>query len=700
MMSTRLVLVALLTGAVASREGMRLNVNPIRRVVTMLQSMSKKIAEEGELEKKQFDKFMCYCQNGAGDLEKAVADAETKIPQLESSIKEASATLQQLKADVKQEKDDRAAAKEAMAKATGIREKEAAAFAKYSAEANTNLGAMSKAIAALEKGMGGSFLQTTAANVLRKVVSDMDLSDADRDEITSFLSQGQGYAPQSGEITGILKQMSDSLTADLKTATDEEGEAKANYEALMAAKTKELASLQKSIEDKTERIGQVGVDLVNFADDLDDTKKALAEDTKFLNDLQKNCATKKDEQAVRDKLRAEEQLALADTIKLLNDDDSLELFKKTLPTPSFMQVRVSSKLVQRRAREALQGHHDARLDLIAMSLQGRKVSFDKVVSMIDDMVALLGKEQVADDKKKSYCEREFDSSEDKQKAIERTIADLQTKIEDQKATVETLTEEIAALGQGIKDLDKQVAEATTARKEAHATYVEEMAANKAADELLAIAKNRLNKFYNPKLYKAAPKREMSEEERITVNMGGTLAATAAPGGIAGTGVTAFAQGAGRPGPAPEMPGEYKKKGEESNGVIGMLDLLKADLAKEMQESEVEEKNDQAQYEQLVKDSAEKRAADAKALADKQSAKSDTEADLVATHGEKKSATAEAMNNAKYIHDLHQECDWLISNFGVRKEARAGEVESLKSAKAVLAGADYSFVQTSRHNFLA
>merc|ERR1740130_920083 len=126
---------------------------------------------------------------------------------------------------------------------------------------------------------------------------------------------------------------------------------------------------------------------------------------------------------------------------------------------------------------------------------------------------------------------------------------------------------MAALTQGIVDLDHQVAEATAARKEEHATYVEELGSNKAADELLGIAKNRLNKFYNPKLYKAPPKRVLSEEDRIVVNMGGTLAATAAPGGIAGTGVTALAQGSAKPGPAPAMYGDYKKSGEESNGVI-------------------------------------------------------------------------------------------------------------------------------------
>merc|ERR1711957_62592 len=167
----------------------------------------------------------------------------------------------------------------------------------------------------------------------------------------SFLSQG--YAPQSGEITGILKQMSDTLAADLKAATDEEDAAKANYEGLMEAKTKEVATLQKSIEDKTVRIGEAGVKVVDMANDLEDTKKSLAEDTLFLKDLEKNCVTKKDEWAVREKLRAEEQLALAETIKILNDDDALELFKKTLPSPSLVQLKASRNIVRRQAQDAL-----------------------------------------------------------------------------------------------------------------------------------------------------------------------------------------------------------------------------------------------------------------------------------------------------------------------------------------------------------
>jgi len=670
-----------------------MSVNPVRRVVTMLQMMGKKIAAEGEKEEEQFEKFMCYCKTGGGQLEKAIADAETKIPQLESAIKESGGAVLQMKADLKQHKADRDAAKVAMKEATAIRKKEATAFADYAANANADIKAMKGAIAALEKGMGGSFIQTSAASLLQKVVSSADIDDSDREMITSFLSEG--YAPQSGQITGILKQMEETASDVLAKATKEEEDAKTNYEGLMKAKSEEVEALQKMIEEKTARIGEMGVEVVNMIDDLEDTKKSLVEDQKFLAYLEKNCGNKKAEWAVRQKLRAEEQLALADTIKILNDDDALDLFKKTLPTPALLQLKVSSKEARSHALEVLHGvrRGDARLDLISLALRGRKVSFDKVLKMIDEMTALLGEEQIADDDKKAYCLKEFDESEDEQKSLERAISDLNTKIEDTKSAIATLTDELAALKQGIVDLDKQVAEASEARKEAHATFVEELAQNKAANELLGIAKNRLNKFYNPKLYKAAPKRELTEEERVTVNMGGSLAPTAPPGGISGTGVTALAQE--RPGPAPEMYGDYKKSGEESTGVIAMIDTLKADLAKEMQESEVEEKHDQEEYEQMVSDAADKRAADSKSLEEKTGEKADAEAALIAGEQEHKAKTGEAMANAKYIHDLHQECDWLLSNFEVRKEARAGEVESLKTAKAVLSGADYSLLQPSR-----
>merc|ERR1719446_1624799 len=200
----------------------------------------------------------------------------------------------------------------------------------------------------------------------------------------------------------------------------------------------------------------------------------------------------------------------------------------------------------------------------------------------------------------------------------------------------------------------------------------------------------MNKFYNPKMYKAPPKRQLSEEERITVNMGGTLAPTAAPGGIAGTGVTALSQVA--PPPPPETFGAYAKKGEESTGVIAMMDMMVADLDKEITEVEVEEKEGQKEYEEFMKESAEKRALDAKSIEDKEGTKADLSAKLLKDEESKTATMKEAMATHEYLAEVHGDCDWLLTNFATRKEARAGEVDALTKAKAVLSGADYSLLQ--------
>merc|ERR1712113_925232 len=129
-------------------------------------------------------------------------------------------------------------------------------------------------------------------------------------------------------------------------------------------------------------------------------------DQQFLAELQKGCATKTAEWDERSKTRSEELVALADTIKVLNDDDALELFKTTLPTPSLLQTAITGKAVRRKALAVLGstfGYKDHRLEFIALALRGNSKGFEKVIKMIDDMVALLGKEQVADDEKKAYC---------------------------------------------------------------------------------------------------------------------------------------------------------------------------------------------------------------------------------------------------------------------------------------------------------
>merc|ERR1712008_218410 len=166
-----------------------------------------------------------------------------------------------------------------------------------------------------------------------------------------------------------------------------------------------------------ERVGTLGVEIAQMKNDLGDTE-ALIADKEFLANLDQNCETKKKEWEVVVKTRAEELAALADTIKVLNDDDALELFKKTLPSAaSLMQVQMSTKDSRKKALLLLQKVFKAsekrnpELELIALALKGKKIGFDKVIKMIDDMISTLKVEQADDDAKKEYCATAFDQAD-------------------------------------------------------------------------------------------------------------------------------------------------------------------------------------------------------------------------------------------------------------------------------------------------
>mmetsp|Transcript_35533 Transcript_35533/g.79684 ORF Transcript_35533/g.79684 Transcript_35533/m.79684 type:complete len:704 (+) Transcript_35533:73-2184(+) len=673
--------------------------NPIRKVVSMLQAMQKKIEEDGERQDKLFAKFQCYCETNAAKLSDSVEEAKAKIEQLTTEIQASTAERTQTVADLAAAKENRASAQKAVEDATAQRSKEAKEFEEYSTDAKTNLAALEKAIPAIENGMGSALLQTNGiVSALEAVMNKASmLSYTDKNTVESFLQAGDSsaYAPQSGEIVGILKQMQDTMAADLKQATDKENESIADFNELVAAQNKAIQAATDSIEEKTEQSGQLAVAIVQLKNDKSDTEQQLEADTGYSLQLEKDCKDKVRDYAETQKTRAEEVLAIADTIKILNDDDALELFKKAVP--SLLQIQsTASELMQ----EALQGlrvvskrRGSVHLDLISLALQGKKMSFDKVIKMIDEMKDALHKEQKDDDSKKEYCNKEFDETEDKMKDLKHTKEGLDQKIGNLHDEIKETKESIASLEQGIKDLDKAVAEATEQRKEEHEEYVSSTAENQAAVDLLGFAKNRLQKFYNPKQYKAAPKRELSEEEKMYAAYGGDIGTTPAPEGIAGTGigfVQIQAHNVEAPPPPPEF-GNHKK--QNAGGVLGLIDMMVNDLKTEMNQARLEEEDAQEDYEQLMKNSAEKRASDSKTISEQEGQLAEANTDLSAAKDDLSANSKTTQETHEYTQDLHKSCDFLLDNYDTRKSAREEELEALDKAKAVLSGADVSLLQT-------
>merc|ERR1719316_365061 len=596
-------LLIVLAGFAAPSEAtaVELRANPIRKVVTMLQDMQKTVEAEGKKEEDLFEKFMCYCSGGEGALDASISQGKAQIEQLTSSIERGTAEKSQLAQDLKTHKSDRTAAENTMKESAAMREKEAADFAATSGDMKSNIGSMAGALDALKKGLSAALLQTSTGNVLRNIIAHSPaVRPSQRDTLMSFLESGSTELGGSDTIIGIVEQMKETMEADLADAEKSEAESKAAYETLMTSKKSEIEAAGKAIETKTAREGTVAVEIVEGKADLEKTTKAVEEDTKFKANLKTNCATKQKEWDERQKTRADEIKAISETIEMLNSDDALELFKKTLPAAAaLIQTSASTRSQMRRVRTLIESamgsdkEHSVNRHLILAALKSGTGGFEKVNTMIDGMNEVLEGEQVADDKQDVWCLAELDKGKEEAKATEQDIGDLSSAIDEQRESIETTASEIAALKKGLEDLDKSVAEATEQRKDEHAEYIDEAASNQAAVELLGMAKNRLNKFYNPTLYKEPE--PVAEEEF-------------------------FVQRRAAPGPPPEtFSGEYKKS-ESSAGIINMIDEMGKEMEDEMAEAKRDEEEGQKDYEETMNDAATKRADDSKLMVTKEGEK--------------------------------------------------------------------------------
>jgi hypothetical protein len=463
---------------------LRAEANPIRKVVTILQDMKKELEQEGDVEKDMFDKFMCYCDGNTEGMSKAVEEAGQKITELKSKLEAEKAEKAQLDQELVQHKLDREAAKADLEQATLLREKEHAEYVEATGEQGANIEALGGAIDALAKGMGAFLQAPKNPRLVRVVRASEAVDDYQKEDLLALLQGKQNpfgdYSSQSGEIVGMLKAMKDEMDKDLKGAVSAEETAATGFEELAAAKKSEISAASEAIESKTVRSGELAVSVTTTADDIEDTTAEMKETDAFVANLASQCAMKKKEWAERCAMRAEEIAAVSQAVKILNDDDALDLFKKTLSLSQsslrFLQASASQASTLRASRVLAEvaskdKKHAPQLALIQFSLKAKAVDFSKILAQIDGMMKVLAEEQKTDDETKSFCSEEITAKDAEQKDTEEAIAQSTAAIEEMTEESATLASEIASLQKEIKDLDKAVAEATEQRKTEHSEFL-------------------------------------------------------------------------------------------------------------------------------------------------------------------------------------------------------------------------------------
>lgn len=475
----------------------------------------------------------------------------------------------------------------------------------------------------------------------------------------------QSYAPQSGQIFGILKQMKEEFENDLSSAQKAEIKAAEEYDALKASATKSIDAGAAKLDEMEEEYAANTKALSDAKEDFGTTQEQRSADVKFLRDLKLKCKDLDREYAKRSKARGDEVKAVSETISILTEDDARTLFNKKMGSAaSFLQKKATNTAaMQARSRAAmvllkaakkqmpdLDGYQIYRPSddkpheqLAALAVSVQLDAFTKVKKAIDDMVADLKDQQAKEVEKKAFCNKEFDENEKMTYTTKETLKDLEDKIAGLESTIDKLTEEVAAAKAEIKDMEVAIKVASEDREKENKVYQEEITDQRMMQAILAKAMERMAKVYD-----SAGKGNFIQQE-------------------------------------PPVKFQPMKQNAGASPVMGLIEQIIGD-SKSVEADAIEgEKESQKAYEEFVANSGDSIQALNNAIQGKSDTIAEARKEKAEAEAQKKSTEDRLEDLVEFNGDLHSDCDFVLKNFDIRQKARLQEIEALGNAKAYLSG---------------
>merc|ERR1719174_1812240 len=617
--------------------------------------MQEQLKKEGEEDEEVYEKVACWCETNDKEKTTSIADAEGHITALTASIEEATATSARLNTEIKNLGTEIAKNQEALDKATALRREELAEFNAEEKDVLQSIGALKSAVTVL--GKHNALIQVDEGTLINIAVTIQDqmrrhkklveklTSERQRKEITAFIQAPsdyfdaeptfkQSYAPQSGAIFGILKQMKETFETNLETSQKEEMQSQSDYEALKATKTQELADTDSK--------------LALSKEELEDTRNTLAADQKFLMNLKETCQMTDQEFAERTKTRAEEIKAVSEALAILSSDDAHDTFTSTF---NFIQKSAKKSSNRVKAEKILLKAAKKTGDQKMLKLANRMLldNFKKVSEDIEGMIADLKREKEEDVKMKDFCIEALHKNEVAIEMKKRDIEQLDAKISTLTAEIDELAKSIAALTAEIAEMQVQLKRAGEDRELENNDFQAVVADQRATQGLLEKALGVLKGFY--------------EKSLVQTNAG-----------------------ASQPAGPPPPPGFKKyEKSSGAGGVMGMLEQIVAET-KTMEADAIKAETDaQKAYESFVKDTNASLEEKARQITNQSEEKAAKEVDKTAAEEDKVAALNEQQQNENEKADLHKSCDFTLDNFDARQAALDQEMEGLAEAKSVLHG---------------
>jgi len=650
---------------------------PVTKVINLLKDMQAQLEKEQKEDEEVYERVACWCETNDKEKTDAIADAEARITDLTSKIEESTASSSRLNTEIKNLEAEIGKNQEALGKATAIREKELAEFTAEEKDMLQSIGALKSAVTVLSK-HHSSFAQVPEETLLdiaatvqhqfriHKTLLYGVVTPSQRKALSAFMQAPgefldtdsatfkESYAPQSGEIFGILKQMKETFESNLSASQKEELQNQAAYEDLKAAKELEIKAGEEQKDTKTQELANTDSKLSQAKLDLEDTRNSLTADQKFLMNLKETCQQTDTEWEERQKARQEEIQACSQALAILSNDDAHDTFTKTF---NFVQVAEKRDGATRDRAAALLRKTAKQLNdpqLLALATKVRMDVFAKVQAAIDGMVEELLKEKADEIKLKDFCVEGLNENQKAQELKARDIDDLTAEIAQLTSSIDELAQSISGLQAEVAEMQLQLKRAGEDRELENKDFQATVADQRETQKLLTSALNVLKAVYAKKFLQ--------------------------------TGAATQRQPAGPPPP----PGfkEYKQAGG-AGGVLGMIEQIIADT-KTLEADAIKAETDaQKAYESVVKDTNASIEQKTRDITNKTGEKAKAEADKTAAEEGSDAALNEQQMNKNEEADLHKSCDFTLKNFDIRQASRDQEVEALRQAKSILSGAKFT-----------
>lgn len=652
---------------------------PIARVVRMLEDMKSQLETEAKDDAEVYEKLTCWCKTNREEKTAAIELAKKTIANLEAEMGEAAAKMSELKEKVLAGRQENRKNQKALDEATELRMKERKAFHEEEKDALATIEACKQAIVVLSKHHPElAQLKAVAKSLLstKAIANDNAKSTIDGifalkgflksvESSTSFLQIPgfQSYAPQSGQVFGMLKQMKETFEGNLSESQKDEMNKREAYAQLKAAKEAELKAGRKQLANNQEQLAATKEKFAEAEEALANTKEQLSIDEEFLANLEEKCAQTDADYAARTKSRNEEISAVADTIAILNSDDSFDQFDKTVNSETtetnfessnaFIQLALSNQRKSEKVISLLEkvAIKDPKVALIAT--YAKLDAFTKVKKAISDMVKELEVQQKDEVDHRDFCNTEFNKNQLETEAESDNHDNLTAKIGDLSATIDTLKSEIDTLSKEIEEMTVQAKRAGDDRGRENADFQVELNDQRVTQAILQKALQRMEQKY---AFFQGP-------GAAHMNLSGTKTD---PG---------------------NGPAAFKEYSHNAGGqkVIGLLNSVIEDSKKQEKVVLVSEKDAQLAYEGFMKDTSKSIDIKQKAIVAKNEEKANAEQDRTDAETAKSASIKMLEELNDYKSQLHGSCDFLLKNFDIRQASRIEEMDALKQASAILGG---------------